>query len=97
MIILSPSFYDELANRLADIMEKRLIKLCKAAVASNEAETLLTVYDCAQKLKLSEKTILDRIATGLLPADNYGTDERPRWRVTKAGLEKLRLASARNR
>lgn len=95
MIILSPSFYDELANRLADIMEKRLIKLCKAAVVADEAEAMLTVKECAQRLKLSEKTVLNRIATHLLPATNYGSDKRPRWRVTTANLNRFRLANAR--
>ena len=95
MIILSPSFYDELANRLADIMEKRLIKLCKAAVVADEAEAMLTVKECAQRLKLSEKTVLNRIAAHLLPATNYGSDMRPRWRVTTANLNRFRLANAR--
>lgn len=97
MIILSPSFYDELANRLADLMEKRLIKLCKAAVVANEAEALLTVKECAQRLKLSEKTVLNRIGAKLLLATNYGSDKRPRWRVTTAALQSFRLANVRNR
>ena len=97
MIILSPSFYDELANRLADLIEKRLIKLCKAAVVADEAEALLTVKECAQRLKLSEKTVLNRIGTKLLAATNYGSDKRPRWRVTTADLNRFRLANVRNR
>ena len=95
MIVLSASFYDELANRLADLMEKRLIKLCKAAVVADEAEALLTVRECAQRLKLSEKTILNRIGAHLMPATNYGSDKRPRWRVTSADLNRFRFANAR--
>ena len=92
MIVLTPAFYDELATRLADIMERRLTKLYTAANPTNDTDTVLTVAECAKRLKLCEKTVLNRIESGLLPATNYGSDKRPRWRVTHTDLKTLQLA-----
>ncbi|WP_223847446.1 helix-turn-helix domain-containing protein [Hymenobacter montanus] len=92
MIVLTIAFYDEMATRLADIIERRLTKLYTATKPTHDADALMTVEDCAKRLKLCKKTVLSRIESGLLVATNYGSDKRPRWRVTNTDLKKLLLA-----
>lgn len=92
MFAFTPSFYDELASRLFVLLEKQLLSVSKAATVTNDAETVLTVADAAKKLKLCSKTILNRIDSGLLPATNYGTVQRPQWRISPADLNAFRTA-----
>jgi len=57
-------------------------------------DRFLTPREVARRLAVRDSTVLRWIATGELPASNFGTAKRPRFKVAPQSLENFIAARA---
>lgn len=87
MFALGPEFYDEIADRLFKLLDKRISQRSTATTSANDTDTLLTVAEAAKRLKRCNKTVLAKIRSGVIRASNIGTLDNPQWRINKLDLD----------
>lgn len=89
-IHLNPQELQALIQQLIDALLPAFEKQAKEQVkATKSILTTLTVAEVAQRLKWSEKTVLNRIEDGRLKADNVVTLGKPQYRISEADLNEF--------
>ena len=84
-IALPPVVIDQLAALILASLKPHLN--AEATKQSSTAKTslpLLTVKEVAKRLKCVEKTVLKHIKDGKLNAANFGTWDRPSYKISEA-------------
>ena len=85
-LTFSPELIGQLAAAIAAHLQKDLQKAAAATSTGNDKTTFFTVKQAAGKLNRCEKTILNRIKSGALPASNDGSLSKPQYRISAADL-----------
>lgn len=85
-LTLTPQELQTLASQITEAVYRQLAAEAKQAVAHNR---LLTVAEAASLLKMSQKTICKYLREGILVGKNFGTLDKPVWRVLESSLHQL--------